>query len=90
MNRPYFLWDYDLTEDQVREILRTGNRATKAWLVSRILTSAKFDDVWKYLSPSEVVEIFPDTRMRPTLKSIWEQALKAWGYEIQSDQQSHP
>lgn len=87
--RPYFLWDYDLTEADVHRLLKEGNPATKAWLVSRILTSARFDDVWKYISLSELVKIFPNTRMRPSLKDTWTQALHAWGYEVQPDQQPH-
>lgn len=27
--RPYFLWDYDLTEDDVRRILRGGTEVDK-------------------------------------------------------------
>ena len=89
-NRPYFLWDYDLTEADVHRLLKEGNSATKTWLVSRILSSAKFDDVWKYISLPDLVKIFPFTRFRRPLKNMWSQALRAWGYEIQSDQQSYP
>lgn len=88
--RPYFLWDYDLTENDVHRLLKGGNLSTKTWLVSRILSSAKFDDVWKYISLPELVKIFPHTRMRRPLKDIWSQALHIWGYEVQPDQQSSP
>jgi hypothetical protein len=30
---PYFIWDYDLTEADVREILRGDDEQQKAWLV---------------------------------------------------------
>ena len=36
-SRPYFLWDYDLTEEEVRTLLRTGDETTRIWLASRIL-----------------------------------------------------
>ena len=35
--RPYFIWDYDLTEDDVRVILRSQNQTDKVWMLSRIL-----------------------------------------------------
>lgn len=43
---PYFIWDYDLTEADVRRILR-GEKGefTRRWLIARILESAHFDDV---------------------------------------------
>ncbi|MEK7164045.1 MAG: hypothetical protein AAB768_02800 [Patescibacteria group bacterium] len=44
-NRPYFLWDYNLSEDNVREILSGSNQTDKVWMLSRILESAKFDDI---------------------------------------------
>lgn len=44
--KPYFLWDYDLSEADVRTILRNGESHEKAWLVSRILESAAYEDVW--------------------------------------------
>lgn len=89
-NRPYFLWDYNLTESDVHRLLKDGNRDTKIWLMSRILSSAKFDDVWKYITLSELVKFFPYTQMRHSLKDTWSLALRTWGYEIQSDQQPHP
>lgn len=45
-NRPYWLWDYDLTEADVRRILRGKNLSEKRWLMGRILTSARFNDIW--------------------------------------------
>ena len=45
--RPYFLWEYDLGEADVRAILRDGESQGKSWLVARILESAAYEDVWK-------------------------------------------
>lgn len=36
VTRPYFLWDYDLTEEDVQSLLRTGDEETRIWLASRI------------------------------------------------------
>lgn len=35
--RTYFLWDYDLSEEEVFAILRGENEVEKAWLITRIL-----------------------------------------------------
>lgn len=80
--RPYFLWDYDLTEDDVRRILRGENQTDKRWLMARILTNAHFDDVWRYLSVREIVNNFKDLRMRSQTKNAWHRALTVWGYDV--------
>ncbi len=80
--RPYFLWDYDLTEDGVRRILRGENKTEKLWLLGRILTSANFRDVWRYVSVRDIVEHIKDVRMRPQVKNNWLRALRVWGYHV--------
>lgn len=82
INRPYFLWDYDLTEDQVRKILHGDNKLDRKWLMARILTNAHFNDVWKYLTLKDIVTEFPYLRMRPQIKESWQRALNIWGYHV--------
>lgn len=81
-NRPYFLWDYDLSEDDVHNILRAGSEMDKQWLISRILSSAKFEDVWKYITIKDLVSYFAKLKMRPQVKLAWKRALNVWGYEV--------
>lgn len=78
MKNPYFLWDYDLSEREVRRILKEGDEFSRRWLVGRILESASYKDVWKYLSLKEVLEIFPTLKLKPAIKQAWEKAFKAW------------
>ena len=80
--RPYFLWDYDLTEDDVRRILRGDNTVERLWLMARILTSAHYNDIWKYLSVGEIVKHFGDLKLRPRIKANWLRALTVWGYHV--------
>ena len=80
--RPYFLWDYDLTEADVRRILRGKNEVERRWMLGRILTNAHFDDIWTYVTVGEVAEELPSLRMRPEVKQAWENALEVWGYEV--------
>lgn len=76
--KPYFLWDYDLTEDDVRRILSGKNQTDKVWILSRILESAKFEDVWKYTSLSDVRSLMPILKIKKPIREAWERALFVW------------
>ena len=77
--RPYFIWDYDINEEQVWEILRGDNETRKVWLISRILQYARWDDIWKYLTLDDVREYFDRIHWRfPFIKDIWAHALEVW------------
>ena len=84
MKRLYFLWDYDYTEKDVRKMLKHGDDFTKRWLVARILSSANFNDVFKYLTIKEILEIFPKLKMRKEITQAWERAFVAWEYHVKS------
>lgn len=86
MKRLYFLWDYDFTEKDVRSMLKHGNEFTKLWLVGRILSSANFKDIFKYLTIEEILDIFPKLKMRKEIREAWENAFKAWGYHVKSQE----
>ena len=75
---PYFLWDYNLTEDDVRRILRGKNNTEKIWLTSRILESAKYEDIWRFLSLREIRKIFPKLKLKKPIKEAWNYALGVW------------
>ena len=77
---PYFLWDYDLTEDEIKAILR-GDDVQKAWLVARLLESARFEDIWEYISLVELRAIFPKLQLKPQIRAVWEYALLVWDSE---------
>jgi len=77
---PYFLWDYDLPEKQVKTIIAQGDETTKKWLVARILESANLNDVFRYLKLSQIVELFPQLKLKKPIRQAWERAFKAWGY----------
>ena len=76
--RPYFLWDYDLTESDVLTLLRAGDEDTRCWLVARILESARYEDVWRYVSLAEVRALFPHLKLKPPVREAWAYALEVW------------
>jgi len=50
--RPYFLWDYDLTEQQFRTILdgqQTIGRLNQDWAACRLLEYASYEDIIRLL-----------------------------------------
>lgn len=74
----YFLWDYDLIEKDVKKIVHGKNETEKVWIISRILESAKYDDIWRYLSLNEVRKIYPQLKLKKPIKQAWDYALKVW------------
>ena len=79
--RPYFLWDYDLTEADVHAVLQAGDEGERAWLMARILESARFEDVWKYVTLAELRALFPQLRLKPQVRAAWDLALQVWDSE---------
>lgn len=78
---PYFIWDYDFSEADVRAILHGEEEHQKAWLVARLLESARYEDVWKYITLSDLRNIFPKLKLKPQVRSAWEFALQVWSAE---------
>lgn len=77
--RPSFLWDYDLGEGQIREIL-AGPLEKRKWLVGRILERATLDEALTYLTPRDIERDLPHVRIPATTREHWEFALKRWRY----------
>lgn len=75
----YFFWDYDLTEDDVRAILRGENESEKIWVISRILQAAHWEDIWRFLKLQDVRNNFDKIQWRtPYLKELWSHAFEVW------------
>lgn len=77
--RPYFIWDYDLSEADLHQILRGEDEQAKIWVVTRLLESARYEDIWKYISLAELRAIFPQLQLKPQVRAVWEFALNVWG-----------
>lgn len=76
---PSFLWDYDLSSQQAREILsRRGFENKKRWLIEKILTEARFDEAVEFLDLKELEKILPQLKIPEKIKNHWTYALKRW------------
>ena len=85
--RPYFIWDADLTEEDVRAIL-AGQRGEleQVQMIAHIMQNARFEDIWKYLKLADIVKHWPLVyRMLwpQESKELWAWALRVWGYNVQ-------
>jgi hypothetical protein len=78
LQTPYFIWDYDLSDADVRAILRGDDEEQKAWLAARLLESARYEDIWQYISLAELRDIFPKLQLKPQVRAAWEFALLVW------------
>jgi hypothetical protein len=77
--RPYFLWDVEMSLDRFRTLLQTADRPQRAYLVGKLMRQAKPDDVFSFVSLSELRDLFSDAR--PHLgrtRPFWEWLLAAW------------
>jgi hypothetical protein len=81
-DRLYFLWDYDLSEQDVWRIVRQGNPAERAWIISRILEYAKWDDIWRYLTVADIRHSFAQLSFRRAQdRELWAYALDRWTHD---------
>lgn len=78
MKRPYFFWDYDVTEEDIRNILAGSDLDRKCWVVARILQYALWKDIWKYITVDTLATVLPYLKIRPKEKTLWGYALKRW------------
>jgi hypothetical protein len=60
--RPYFLWWTDTTVGQLRALLRHPDRTTRAYWMGAVLREANTRDVWLFVAPDEVRELWADLR----------------------------
>ena len=75
--KPSFLWDYDMTDGEIREAL-SGPPEKRRWLVARIIERAPLEEVWRYLTPEAIGRDLPHLRLPPKVKAHWEYSLRRW------------
>lgn len=77
---PYFNWDAPVTNAEVRHALAHGNERDRLFWIARILSEARFVDVWEYLSLSR--DVLPNwERLRGRLgrqQRFWAYLIEGW------------
>lgn len=79
---PYFIWDYPLSEDDLRQYITGEDKEKRRWAIARILSHATYEDIWKYLRIEDIVEELPYLRLPKDIRIMWEYALQVWGYHV--------
>ncbi len=79
---PYFLWDEPMSVGQLKERLRSASHPERIRLLGKIMREARDTDVWKFTSPEEIRQLWPELsphlgRRRP----FWEFLFKRWQSE---------
>jgi hypothetical protein len=78
-NIPYFCWDRELTEQEIKDQLKSLEGPERDNLIAWILREASFKDVWRFLTPKEVANCLP--RVQYSLgrwKDFWNYITKTW------------
>ena len=77
--RPYFLWDEDVSIAELRERLHGSDEYDRLRLLGKMLREARDIDVWEFVTPREVAEALPRVRHRlGRRREFWEWLVAGW------------
>ncbi len=77
--RPYFLWDEDLTIEEFKRLLRGEDGRVRPLFLVKLLREARDIDVWRFVTPEEVAEAFPLIAHRlGRRRAFWSFLLGRW------------
>jgi len=77
--RPYFLWDCDLTLEAFQRGLHDPDPERRAYLVGKLMRQAKPDDVFTFVSPRVIRELWPRLeRYLGNTRRFWTWLFEAW------------
>ncbi|MFI5299687.1 MAG: hypothetical protein ACHREM_16495 [Polyangiales bacterium] len=91
-DRPYFLWDVEVTDARLRELLQQPDSDARAQWQAVIMREARYEDVWSYLSIADVVRDWTAIgRHLGRSRQFWEWLLKGWRDDgLLADESSEP
>jgi hypothetical protein len=77
--RPYFLWDEDVSIDELRAALSQAPRPERLRLLGKMLREARDIDVWHFVTPSDVARELPLVMRRLGRRGrFWEFLIEGW------------
>ena len=80
--RPYFLWDEDITIDELKAVLRHGPQVQRLRLLGKMLREARDIDVWRFVTPQEVAVALPAlSRRLGRRRRFWEFLIGGWRHD---------
>jgi hypothetical protein len=78
-DRPWFLWDVDITDAEFRKRLQHPDPSIRAQWQGRLLRVARFEEVWSYVRLDDVLENWE--RIRRHLgrqRAFWDWLIEGW------------
>lgn len=77
--RPYFLWDEDLTVQELKDRLQGPDSFERERLLAKLLREARDIEVWEFVTPHEVASVLPAIRHRlGRRREFWEFLINGW------------
>ena len=77
--RPYFLWNEDLTVEELEERLAGDDQDERLRLLAVLLREARDIDVWHFVTPEDVAEVLPRVAYRlGRRRAFWEFLIDGW------------
>lgn len=77
--RPYFLWDEDISIDELRAKLDGADDWERQRLLGKMLREARDIDVWHFVSPEVVARELPKLGRRlGRRRAFWEFLIDGW------------
>jgi hypothetical protein len=77
--RPYFLWDEDVSIDELRNILAAPDSPRRDQLLGKMLREARDIDVWHFVTPPEVARSLQRLGRRlGKRRAFWAFLIEGW------------
>lgn len=77
--RPWFIWDADISDEELRARLRHPDPRIRAQWQGCVLREGRVDEVWGYVSLDEVLRDWEHIRAHlGRRRAFWEWLLDAW------------
>lgn len=77
--RPYFMWDEEVTIAEVKRVLAEGSAWERDRLLAKMLREARDVDVWHFVTPEQVAEALPRIAHRlGRRRGFWEFLIHGW------------
>ncbi len=78
-NRPYFLWDCDVTLGRFRVLLVDPDPEVRAYFLGKLMRQAKPDDVFQFATVATLRETWPQLdRYLGNKREFWRWLLDSW------------
>ncbi len=78
-DRPWFLWDTDVSEAEFRSRLKHPDPLIRAQWQAALLREARVREVWQFLTLDDVLDSWLNIRVQlGRRRAFWEWALDGW------------